>query len=397
MERKKILYTATLVSALVLALLFTYKVPEPEWGKERISESVDQRFFDVESSDGTVYVAYRNSTDGGVRVASRSAANLFSSVSGWSSETVSDVPGSGAYLSLEMVEGEPAVAYQVAETGNERVVYAERNGGNWSVEQVEGVTGGGVNVGMYTSLTSWKGKPLLFYHSPTRGLKSALKTEEGWEKHEFGKELGWFTATASCGEEAFAAFRGRESKQLRLATYDGSWNVENISGKVKSSISLTQEGCEPAVSYLGQDEVLKYYSGGKTRNITQSSYSDVSVEGEKVSFYRYGEGVYFGSWNGTSWEKEELRRYQNASRYNRFESDSAGNLHVLYVNDGALVHEEMNAGTLGKKKKALNGLRIAFGVLLALLAVLSVRELDPENLNRITGDEEDEEGAEEQD
>jgi len=109
----------------------------------------------------------------------------------------------------------------------------QKDKSNWSKQIIDDVNDGGVNVECITSLTSYQGKPVTIYHSPTQGPKSTMKPDGQWDREVVAEKMGWFTDSALMWAKSFAAYRGRNSNQLRISTFDGSWSTELINTSVK--------------------------------------------------------------------------------------------------------------------------------------------------------------------
>jgi hypothetical protein len=395
---RNIWYLITVLWAIIFGLSVIYSIPDPSWSQQTVAEDIDQRFFDLELAGSEVNIVYRNSSDSGVMLKSMNAeSTVLDSVknrltgSSWKqSDVIDDSSGSGSYLSAEEINGELAVAYQDASIGSERVVFAE--GENWSKQTVEDVEEGGVNVGMYTSLTSYRSNPLILYHSPTQGLKSA-SGNDNWKKNSLNESMGWFTDTASCGEKAFAAYRGRESNELRVSTFEGSWITEKTNSSVKSSLSIDQKNCQLHTAYLNEEnEVIYRTPEGREEVLTRSDYSDISIDmsqGIRVSYYNYGEGMFYAEKHGEDWEKTQLTNSSSMSRYNDLAVDEAGNIHLVFVRDSDLVHAEKNSGRIQNLNMVLHYLRISAGAILALLIIQSLRKTGVLNRREINPKVED--------
>ena len=380
----KIWYAATFLVFTAFTFSMIQPPPEPEWQRTEVVEDVDQRFLDLKIADDQLNLVYRNTSDTGVLLKTKdlqtsltdSAVSIITPNT-WNHRTIVDTqPGSGGYLSAAEISGELMVAYQDSSVGSEKVVLASRNGTEWLTETVEGVRGGGVNVGMYTSLTSYQENPMVLYHSPNQGLKAARKTDGEWSKQVIADDMGWFTSTTSCGDEVQAAYRGRNDKQLKISSFDGSWITEETNSTVKSSTSIDNQNCEPHMLYLSESEQITYRNPeGSEQKLADSDYSRVSIDmAEEVvhtSYYHYGEGIFHAEKTGEGWSKKKLTNSSNTAEYNDIAVDELGNVHLVYAQNSDIIHAEKNTGTVKNLRKLQDLGQILFGsILLGILANL---------------------------
>jgi|GEM_PF-1779757 hypothetical protein len=378
MERKT-WFVMTFFWALMFGSSIIYTVPEPSWSQSEIAKNVDQRFMDLEMAGPEINLIYRNSTNSGVILRTMDGeSSIFDSLKNflqrkkWKSpQIIDETPGSGSYLSATEINGELMVAYQDASIGQESVVLASKDKSNWSKQIIDDVNDGGVNVGMYTSLTSYQGKPVTIYHSPTQGLKSAMKLDGQWDREVVAEKMGWFTDSASCGQKVFAAYRGRNSNQLRISTFDGSWSTELINTSVKSSLNIDQKDCRLHLLYLTEEDEIVYRSPEGDENIlADSAYSRVSIDtsqGIRTSYYDYGEGMFYAEKNGEGWERKQLTNSSNTAQYNDIAVDGVGNVHVIFAQDSDIIHAENNLGRISNIEKFLNYTRIFLVIVLLVL------------------------------
>lgn len=383
---RKIWYIITGFWAVLFTASIVYEVPDASWKQEKVVEDVDNRFIDLELTGSQLNLVYRDSTDSGVMLKTMKAeSGLIDSLrnfvekDAWSREQVIDQSsGSGSYLSAANVDGKLMVAYQDASVGSERVILASKTGSNWSRQTVDDVTNGGVNVGMYTSLTSYQENPMVLYHSPTQGLKAATRENGEWAKQVIAEDMGWFTDSTSCGEKVFAAYRGRNSQDLKLSAYDGTWSTEDLNSTVKSSLSITQQNCQPHILHLKQSEQIVYIDQDKEEEvITDSAYSSVSIQaknGIHTSYYNYGEGMFYAHREGENRDKKKLTNSSNTGKYNDLAIDQNGNIHVVFTQNSDIVHAEKNAGRIENLNRAVRYLRIFLGIVLGLLILQTLRK-----------------------
>lgn len=396
---RNIWYLITILCFLVFAGAMLYSVPDTSWSQEKVIENVDKHFMNLEVANSKLNLVYRNSSDSGVMIKTKNAESgkidslkNFLGGSNWKeANLIDDSSGSGAYLSAAEINGELKIAYQDASIGNEKVILASKNATGWSKETVDNVNDGGVNVGMYTALTSYQGQPLVLYHSPTQGLKAATKTGNSWSKQVIADNMGWFTDSVSCGEKAFTAYRGRNSDKLRISTFDGSWSTEKLNISLKSSISIGQQNCRPHLLYLTDSEQITYRSPtGKEQVLTGSDYSSVSIDtSQRVQalYYNYGEGLFYAEKTAEGWKKEKLANSSNTGQYNDLAVDEAGNTHVIFTQDSNIIHAEKNTGRVDNLRVLLNSARAVFGGLLIILLFQSFRKIETGkgNIQKIQG------------
>lgn len=383
--REKPVYAVTAFLILLFAGSMVYSVEPASWDKRQVVEDVDPRFMDSEITGELFSIVYRNSTDSGVMVRSRKISSglslilnrVTSSGYSWRTETVSTSEGSGAYLSAAEIDGELSIAYQDASIGSEKVVYAHRQEGSWNTETVADVDSGGVNVGMYTSLTFYNGSPMVLYHSPVQGLKSALKSEGGWQKSRLGDGQGWFTDTASCGNRTFAVYRGRNSSAMKVSTYDGDWSTEEVNASIKSAVDISAGGCDLHTVYLSTGGKLNYRFESEESLIESSPYSGASIDvknGEvHMSYYSYGNGTFYASKLGDSWKRTKLAGFENSSKYNDIEVDKAGNIHLVFLDGSDIVYAVKDSGTVEKAREIIRFLRLLLGALSIAAVSFSVQ------------------------
>lgn len=385
MERK-IWYSVTVIWALIFAGFMLYTVPEPTWSQTEVVEDIDQRFMDLKLADSKLNLVYRNSIDRGVMLKTLNAeSGIFDSLRNyvktetWSTQEVIDRSmGSGSYLSAAEVGGELMVAYQDASIGDERVILASKEVSNWSKQVVDDVNNGGVNVGMYTSLTSYRDNPLVLYHSPTQGLKSANREDGQWDTEVITEDMGWFTDSTSCDQEAFAAYRGRDSNQLKISSFDGSWSTESTNSSVKSALSIGEVGCGSHLIYLSEGEQIVYRNpSGQEKIINDSDYSDVSIDtsqGIRASYYNYGEGIVYLEKNEDGWDRTRLTNSSNTGKYNELAVDDEGNIHLIFTQDSDLIHAEKNLGQVQNLIEIKNYVEVILGFILIIFLAISFRE-----------------------
>lgn len=340
----RIQVAAFLLVAIIFAGTFLIDSGEPEWQKEVLADDVSERFVALNAED-SLDVFYLESRDGVVKSKSISLTGLSSIFSwGWKETTVDEGEGTGSFLSATNLNGETAIAYQDGNVGEASVHYAERVEGDWVVDTIDGIGINGPNVGLYTSVTSINENPLVFYHAP-RGERfmAAEKVSGEWQRQELEVGTGWFTDSATCGEEAYAAFRDRGEESISIGTYDGGWSVEDTGVGTNTDVAIATDGCEPFIAYLDSETGKIAVEGvGELEEFSSSGFSRISLEIEDDYHLLYNvrqEGMFYvESDDGESWEKEQLSNSTEADSYSDLAIDSEGDVHIAYLDGSDLVY-----------------------------------------------------------
>ncbi|MFB6208718.1 MAG: hypothetical protein ABEJ56_01115 [Candidatus Nanohaloarchaea archaeon] len=370
---KYIILTA-LLSALLAGSLI-YEVPEAEWQREVLDNETLGKFVEVDAYGAKVGVAYVESTEEGLVIEERKMSEIpFLSASGWERQVVDNKSGAGMYVSLESSGGKPYLAYQDGTIGEEKLKYAYRNGSKWEREVIEGVAGGGISVGMYSSLSFLNGKPVILYHSPSRGLKLAEK-KESWSTRRLENGQGWFTSTSSCGDRILAAYRGRDTARMKLGKYSGEWSSENLSVNARSDVAMDAVDCEPHYLYLDRDSrQVTYRNGDREKQFFQAFFSRMSLDVEDqvhLLYHEPGTGVVYRRNNDSSWIRQVLKEGEDIGRFNDLEV-SGGNVYAAYTGDEKVYYSVYNAGDVRERKAGLRTARIILSALFIISSGLSL-------------------------
>jgi len=366
--KKKLFFLTVIVLSVALAATFFIDEGEKEWESEIVQENVSERFVQIEVDD-KVEIFYLESREGVVKSASRPKGLLsrLNPVS-WGVETVDDEEGSGSFLSSEQIRDETFIAHQDGNVGEAAVYFTEKQE-EWETETVDTIEEQGPNVGLYTSLTYRENEPLIFYHAAQgdRFLK-AERAEGEWTTEELESDIGWFTDTDSCGEEAFVAVRGRGEDNIYLGRYDGEWRLEDLGVETDTDVAIAQKDCEPAIAYLDTDNwKLTFKQDGEKETFSESRFSRIDLEIEDSYHLLYSvrdEGLFHAeSSDGEDWSKQLVSDSENAGEYNDLALDNNGYPHVAYLEEGDLHYAS---------KKPENLKKVAFLQIMILASILIV-------------------------
>lgn len=374
---KNLLKLLIFVNICFLAASFLVNVPDAEWNTQVIAEDTYGKFVSIDSFENQVGVAYVDSIDSGLNFLeydySSSPLDLLKSQDGkWMEQKIDDRRGRGMYPSLRWNKESPSIAYQDGRLGQEKLYFAERKEGKWHTEEVDNVSNGGVSVGMYNSLAILE-KPVVFYHSPSQGLKKAER-KNNWTTERLEPDMGWFTSSSECEEKILAAYSGRTSDSLMIGEYP-DWSSENTSITVRSDISMDTKNCKPHLTYLeDKSSNITYMNprGGK-KVLDNGFFSRMSIEVEEdihIIYHKEGTGLkYFKK--DVEWSNKTIAEGPDLGRYNDIEVDSNGNIHLAYLNETTLHHAIYNSGQTSYKKQTLENIRI-LGVSTVILLVSSL-------------------------
>lgn len=376
MKKPGILEVVTLLAvAATSASFLAFEAPEPEWKHQVVDNDTYGKFVEVETYGDTVGVAYPKSIEGGVTLAEKSYGVDVTDFSvperSWSFETVDDRPETGMYPSMEHRSGTLYISYQDGDLGDESLHLATRGNGSWSVRELDNVSNGGVSVGMYTSLSFIDGEPVVFYHSPSQGLKLADGTSN-WETRRLDEAGGWFTDTARCNGEVLAAYRAREDETLRLGSFDGeSWSSENTSRSFKSDLGFDTSNCDRHFVFLNsQTEAVTYEGPNSSHEFGEEFFSRMSIDAAEdvhVVYHDEGTGAVYSSNKADEWNNRVLRESDSAGRYNDLVVDEEGNVHVAYTDGDAVRYSVYNSGTVEELERKTRRARTGLTALTVLI------------------------------
>ncbi|WP_414836483.1 hypothetical protein [Candidatus Nanohalococcus occultus] len=376
----RILGTAAAVSFLLAAGSFTYSVEQPGWDEQMIANNTYGKFVEIDSYSDSVGIAYIQSKDTGLVFEERSFSTQLPFVGGdadWRRQVIDNRSEVGMYLSVESDDGRPFVAYQDGDLGDEKLLFAQRQGGQWSSTEVDSVGTGGVSVGMYNSLSFLEGRPVILYHSPSQGLKLAERTGGQWDRQSLKEGEGWFTETDTCGGNLLAAYRSRDTEDLRFGQYDGEWNSENTSFRTRSDLDLeTGEDCGRHLLYLNaSSDTVVYKSPDENKEFANAFFTRMSLEVDEqphILYHDSGTGIVYSTRTDNRWQNKTLREGEDIGRYNDIEVDPSGNIHTVYTDGSKVFYSVYNVGTVSQKRSALDGIRAVLSALtLALTGLVS--------------------------
>lgn len=364
---------------LVLSLAFTvglglYEVPEVSWERNILDNDTQARSVQMGSTGRQVHIVYQKSSGQGVRHLSTELSDGFLTIlqdpvseRNWESRKVDQDSGTGSYMSMSDSNDSLKIAYQDSTVGSEEVVYASYSDGNWTREVVDTASESGFNVGMYTSVTSFDGRPLVAYHSPQNGLEVAVKRADGWDETVISDDTGWFTSSTTCGEKVFLAYTGRNSRAMNISSYNGeNWKTEKTGRRAVHDTALVNDDCEPALAYMDASTGTLNFMKENVSTIMDTRFPKIGLlkeESYHIAFRKYGEGVYYGnSTDGEDWNLTKVGADFNSGKYADLTVDEPGNIHLAYSNKTTLVHAELNRGRVSKVETALKKLRSASNV-----------------------------------
>lgn len=370
---------ASFLTFLVFVLLLV-QAPSAteEWKIETIDQGGDYSFAQLELLDGNSLVAYK--TGNGTFVAKKNSIgfpiidSLYKKVLSpdWEVNKIDGNSSSGGYLSLKIISENPALAYQNSELGEEKLVYSKRIDGSWRNEIVDSVSGTGLGTGMYTSLTSVEGNPVILYHtSQDNQFVKATKNGNEWRREVLGYGEGWFVSTDSCGDKALALYRSRETKNLRKAVItESGFEPSNMSYTTNSMPSVDASSCHLRGGIFdSQNQEVVFLNGSEREIIGAGSFSTISIEYQNkplISYYVQGEGLVYSERTSEGWSEELVERkpLNYTGRYNDLEIDSSGNPGIVYTMESKI--------KIAKKKfaysQSMQIILLLFGLLSGILA-----------------------------
>lgn len=173
----------------------------------------------------------------------------------------------GWFLSLAIIDGQPAIAYLDVE--NEELKYVEFDGSSWGVpEVVDTITLFFALDLTYLSisLAQIDGKPAISYNDaisdPERCvLKYAVKNG-GWSTQTVddgsttsSDNTGFGSSLIEIDGKSAISYVDVDNSQLMYATLNGSWNIEVVTPSLNSSFtSLALIGSKPTIAYSSSDQ-----------------------------------------------------------------------------------------------------------------------------------------------
>jgi hypothetical protein len=380
MNNEKISQLLLVSAAFLLILLVVAPSKSNEWRTEVVYEGQNPSFVQIEMKEGVPAIAY--TTDNGTYLAKSQRIGIpvlgdiheYFFSPGWNKETINASSSSGGYLSMEKFSGKLAVAYKESDIGDSKLVYSEKRPEGWNTEVVDSIAGTGLGSGMYASLTSVDGDPVILYHtSQDNQFVKAERTEDKWNRKVLDTDEGWFISTDSCGEKAFAVYRSRESEVLRKAVIDEQgFTSQNLSYKTNSQTAVDATDCTfRAGVYSSPEQEVVYLDGERSERVGDGRYSSVSMgyqENPKLTYYVQGEGLIYSERKpNKEWSEKLLDgdAVEYAGQYNDLELTSSGKPVVAYTTSS-----ELKMAT--KDVRGYNLIRSIFVALISILLPLSV-------------------------
>lgn len=342
-----ILALATAASFLLL------NTSAPSWEHEVLDNESYGKFVDVETYDGKTGIAYVQSPEDGLVFLEKQQGY-------WDRQVVDSRAGAGMYVDMDVSGGKPRIAYQDGTIGNEKLRYAYRNS-TWRAKTVDNVSNGGVSVGMYPSLSFRNQEPVIFYHSPSQGLKLAERSQD-WDTKVLENNRGWYTDSYTCNNTVKTYYRPRNKTSLIKGTYDGEWKSKDTRKEVKSDLAVTGQNCNEHLTYLdAESNQITYPSGGTKKVFSNAFFSRMSsVHEEKlhILFHEPGTGLTYSTTENGTWNTEIINNRTDAGIYNDIAVDRKGNVHTIYTNKNNLTYSKFNSGQVEEQKTVNQVVRI---------------------------------------
>jgi len=392
---KYLLEAVTVIAVVITAGSFLlYDTPQPEWKNEIIANDTYGKFVEIDSYGENIGIVYLDSIDSGIRLMEKSYPDsvqelLLKTEQSWDKQVIDDDAEAGMYPSLESNNEELFISYQNGNLGDERLYFASRSNGDWSREEVDNVADGGVSVGMYSSFTFQNGEPVIFYHSPSQGLKVAEKQGKEWQKQQLEEDQGWYTETAKCNEKIIAAYRGRDSSKLKTGELGQQWSSEDTGIEMKSDLDIDTRNCEEHLIYLDEEtEQITYRGPEQKREFGANFFARVSiVAGESIhlAYYDEGSGTVYAEKKQEEWNRTLVRESPEAGKYNDLTVRENGDIHLVYTDNKAVYHSFYNRGTAEKLKETTDRIRQGLSVISVFLIITLIwrKELVSGALNRL--------------
>lgn len=382
-----ILFAAALALFAAAAMI---SIPEPGWRFQTVDAEAAGIFVDIAvDTTGTPHITYMDEGGGvtyaslfstGIRAIDVPLQDLWSA---WQRTVVDDHSTRGNFMSLAMVDGRPAIAYQDNAAGNSQVMYAERRGGGWSRETVDSITTGGANVGMYVELSKYRDNPFIFYHrGGDRMFSYAWPDEEGWSRTDIEQGIGWYTGAASCNRQVFAGYGGRASNTIWFGTYTGDWRSQQLDGSTNTRVGVAAKGCTPYMAYFDNDRgtvrFVDVTDDFTTTTIGSGRLSRVSLTASDrfhVAYDHFDRGLVYGvSGDGRSWNTTVLDTRGNGQtpsdelEYNGIAVDRSGTVHIAYTDGSRVIHAVRDETVDGTYR----ALRLTLGLLALILLLFAL-------------------------
>lgn len=349
-------------SVLLLAFSLTAEVEQPHWEKQKLANS-SIGFVELEAAGNSVHVAHRNN---GVEYF-RKQKGLFNRMTGneWEQEKVDERKKAGSYISMDMIRGNPVIAYQYADIGEEEVKLAERGEANWTVSD-NLAENAGLNVGMHSEVIGYRDSPLVFYTDDREEELTLAEAGEEIERQVVETATGLATDAETCREKVYVAYADRGSNQLNLGKYDGSWSSRKLN-ETATAIDLEfRESCEPLIVYHSDaDDMVKTWSREETRQLEKSQFTRISADvddGLELLYTRRNVGLRH---QVVGQNDSLLEKNRDSGSYHDLELED-GNRYAAYTNGSELVYAEYNTSRPEMERNVLKGVQALSGLFLIL-------------------------------
>lgn len=347
---------------------------EKQWQSEVLYDG-DPDFVQLEMVNGEPKVAY---TDNGITLMEKKG--LFGDQ--WQNTTVTESENSGFYLSMKEINGEIKFAHQYSGLGDRKLGYTRKVNESWETVELDSSSGTGLGAGMYSSLTHLNDEPVIFYHTAENDqFLKIQRINDSWEKELLQTDTGQFVSSDSCGNEAHVIYRSRENSSLQRGTYnENGWSSQTIEGDTDSATDVEAKGCSFTGAFHNTDTGQITYLGDETEEVAPGKFSRLSLEENDdthLSYYRYGEGLFYGLRNQGQWEIQEIDTERDyAGERNELELLNNGNPAIVYTTDSEVIYTEYSK----VDDSGLNMLLILLTLIMAVPALLSLLYVEEELL-----------------
>ena len=249
-----------------------------------------------------------------------SVSIFISTAHAWNIETVDNTPDAGAYCSLTVIDGQPAIAYNY---DSSYLMYARYNGSSWDYTTADEDT--------WPVVTSLAALPdgnsaIAYYDYDNDDLKYAWFNGSIWQNTivESTGNTGHFPSLAIVGgQPAISYFDYSPSPDvLKYARFDGTtWLITSVTPAIITSSSYTSmvvlpDG-NPAIAYCDNSGLRYARYDGATWQLTtvagvgsSSGYTSMAVlpDGNPaITYYNSGtKSLKYASYDGSIWTIQEI-------------------------------------------------------------------------------------------
>lgn len=372
----KKLLLAILVASTASALVFNFQLPEKEekWRNTTLHDG-EARFVQLEMVDGEPVVAFKS--EEGLVMYEREGADLpllesypeYRGENEWERKVLDGNGTAGSYLSMKKIDGSLALAYQDSFIGDEKLYYLNRTGSGWNRELVDSIAGTGLSTGMYTSLTHLEGRPVIFYHTG-EGDRFVRAEKQGgeWTRDVIAEDTGWFVSTDSCGDSIGMLYRNRDDQELNRGEYSSTWSREDFRGRTDASTAVDMTGCEFRAAFNDLDSRNVVYADAEGREtVGDGKLSRVSMDysqGPRIAYYLKGEGLVYAERENGDWNTSVIDSRLYAGQYNDIAFKE--NPGVAYTQSDKVVYAQYGYQGYGDIKMFAD---LISGVLMLLTAI----------------------------